>query len=159
MWQRPQSPVVIVLSLTLTAVCPSRLAASDAPLPPGARVNWDIGRAWHETTPTRERVCLNGLWRWQPAAGTQATVPDDRWGFFKVPGSWPGITDYLQKDSQVVYAHPDWRDRKLAEVSAACYQREVAVPRQWQGRPVAASVEEPKSFRPVVGCGERGGGK
>src|SRR3954470_17394373 len=157
MWQRPQSPVVIVLSLTLTAVCPSRLAASDAPLPPGARVNWDIDRAWHETTPTRERVCLNGLWRWQPAAGTQATVPDDRWGFFKVPGSWPGITDYLQKDSQVVYAHPDWRDRKLGEVSAAWDQREFAVPRQCQVRRIALSVEYLNSFAQVFVDGKKAG--
>ncbi|NPV49433.1 MAG: hypothetical protein HPY69_21020, partial [Armatimonadetes bacterium] len=43
-------------------------------LPPGVRAVWDLGKAWRETTPTRERVCLNGLWRWQPAAGPTETV-------------------------------------------------------------------------------------
>ena len=36
-------------------------------LPEGVKAVWDLDKAFHETTPTRERVCLNGLWRWQPA--------------------------------------------------------------------------------------------
>src|SRR4051812_7856681 len=64
------------------------------PLPEGVRAVWDILKANRETTPTRERICLNGLWRWQPAGAISDAVPASRWGFFKVPGSWPGITDY-----------------------------------------------------------------
>jgi hypothetical protein len=30
--------------------------------------------------------------------------PGGDWGYFKVPGCWPGVTDYMQKDSQAVYA-------------------------------------------------------
>jgi len=33
----------------------------------GVKAVWDPAKAARETTPTRERVCLNGLWRWQPA--------------------------------------------------------------------------------------------
>ena len=51
-------------------------------------------KAFREQTPTRERVCLNGLWRWQPAAAAPDTVPADRWGYFKVPG-WFYFTDAL----------------------------------------------------------------
>ena len=50
---------------------------------------WDLERAYRETTGTRERVCLNGLWRWQPGKGPADAVPTERWGYFKVPGCWP----------------------------------------------------------------------
>src|SRR5213592_3299055 len=41
--------------------------ADDAPLPVGVKAVWDRKLATVEQTPTRERICLNGLWRWQPA--------------------------------------------------------------------------------------------
>src|SRR5438128_7440205 len=39
---------------------------SEATLPPGVKAVWDLEKAHRDKTPTRERVCLNGLWRWQP---------------------------------------------------------------------------------------------
>jgi len=80
---------------------------------------WDLGKASREATATRERVCINGLWRWQPSRGME--VPAGGWGYFKVPGPWPGIGDYMQKDCQTVYPHPDWKDVKLGSISAAWY--------------------------------------
>src|SRR5258708_23527771 len=66
-------------------------------LPPDARAVWDQQQARSQATPTRQRICINGLWQWQPAMDASATtVPAEQWGYFKVPGSWPGITDYLQ---------------------------------------------------------------
>src|SRR5262249_16772945 len=85
-------------------------APPDAALPSGLSAVWDLEKAYREKTPTRERVCLNGLWRWQPAEATANSVPVDRWGYFKVPGPWPGITDYAQKDSQTLLAHPAWQN-------------------------------------------------
>src|SRR5262245_56866520 len=86
--------------LTLAGVAfrvafPAAHAAVDdaiAPLPPGVVAVWDAGRAFRESTATREKICINGLWRWQPAASDASMVPADRWGYFKVPGCWPGIT-------------------------------------------------------------------
>src|SRR6185436_14596640 len=95
-------------------------------LPTGVKAVWDFDKAYRETSPTRERICLNGLWRWQPEASS--TVPTGRWGYFKVPGSWPGITDYMQKDCQTVYTHPDWKNDRLGSISSAWYQREITVP-------------------------------
>ena len=43
-------------------------AQSVAPLPRGVKAVWNLDKAYRETTPTRERICINGLWRWQPAA-------------------------------------------------------------------------------------------
>ncbi|MCS7238305.1 MAG: carbohydrate binding domain-containing protein [Thermoguttaceae bacterium] len=107
---------------------------SEAPLPPGVKVVWDVDRAWRESTPTRERVCLNGLWRWQPAEVFADELPRENWGFFKVPGPWPGITDYMQKDFQRVIAHPAWGKISLRGVTAAWYERQFTVPEGWSGR-------------------------
>src|SRR5580692_3221658 len=75
-------------------------AIVEAPLPDGVKAVWDLDKAFRETTPTRERVCLNGLWRWQPADANAAAVPLEKWGHFKVPGFWPGHGAYVQEDSQ-----------------------------------------------------------
>jgi beta-galactosidase len=88
-------------------------------LPAGVQAVWDVGKAFHETTPTRERICLNGLWQWQPTDVPASPVPTNDWGYFKVPGCWPGITDYMQKDCQTVYAHPAWSNRKPGDVTKA----------------------------------------
>ncbi len=50
-----------------SGVVPRVVSGEDAPLPPGVHAVWDLGKAYRETTPTRERLSINGLWRWQPA--------------------------------------------------------------------------------------------
>ncbi|HYW78756.1 MAG TPA: hypothetical protein VE890_04230, partial [Thermoguttaceae bacterium] len=82
-------------------------------LPAGVQAVWAPEVAYRESTETRERMCINGLWRWQPARADSESVPSADWGYFKVPGCWPGITDYMQKDCQTVYAHPSWAGEKL----------------------------------------------
>ena len=52
-----------------------RAEQDSALLPPGVRAVWDLSKADRETTPTRERVCINGLWRWQPAETGNASAP------------------------------------------------------------------------------------
>jgi beta-galactosidase len=127
-------------------------------LPPGVTAVWDVSKAYRETTPTRERICINGLWRWQPAEQNAAdTVPGGNWGHFKVPGCWPGITDYMQKDFQTVYAHPSWQERELGGITAAWYQREITVPAKWAGRRIAVSAEYLNSYAAVYVDGKRAG--
>ena len=58
-----------LMSTPLVALC---RAQDDAPLPAGVKAVWDLEKAYREKTPTRERVCLNGLWRWQPSSETKA---------------------------------------------------------------------------------------
>lgn len=109
----PRLLCVLVFAAAFQAGEPSAV-----PLPPGVGADWSSATAWHETTLTRERLCLNGLWRWQPAAPSATIPPTNHWGWFKVPGIWPGITDWMQKDSQTVYVHPAWKDSSLRELSA-----------------------------------------
>src|SRR5579859_7914100 len=85
-----------------------------APLPEGVKAVWDADKEYRESTATRERICLNGLWQWQPAEARPEQPPADKWGWFKVPGCWPGISDYLQKDCQTVFAHPAWKSKNLS---------------------------------------------
>ncbi len=122
---------------------------AETTLPPGVQAVWDLGKAFHKTTPTRERICINGLWQWQPAEKNAENVPADNWGYFKVPGNWPGITDYMQEDTQTVYPHPSWKSQKLAGITSAWYQREIRVPPDWAGRRVELDVSYLNSYAAV----------
>jgi len=124
-------------------------------LPAGVQAVWSADLAHRDTTPTRERLCLNGLWRWQPGASSSAQPPSKSWGYFKVPGAWPGITDYMQKDAQTVFAHPDWAETRLAGITTAWYERDVEVPQSWEGRRIALSLEYLNSMATVFLDGTR----
>jgi len=126
-------------------------------LPSGVKAIWDLDKAYREKTPTRERVCINGLWRWQPARTAGDAIPSDGWGCFKVPGCWPGIGDYMQKDYQTLYAHANWKGERLADVTAAWYQREITVPAEWAGRRVTVHAEYVNSFAAVYVDGRKAG--
>ncbi len=133
---------IVSVACYVVAVAGS-LSAAEV-LPDGVKAVWDLGKSFREKTQTRERVSLNGLWRWQPAS--DEILPTVAWGYFKVPGSWPGITDYMQKDFQTLYAHPDWKNTKLGSVGAAWYQREITIPAEWAGRRIAVTTEYVNSF-------------
>jgi hypothetical protein len=128
-----------------------------APLPSGVKAVWDLDRAHRERTPSRERVCLNGLWRWQPAGAAADAVPKSGWGYFKVPGFWPGNTNYLQEDCQTLHAHPTWKNTDLRRLTAAWYQREMTVPPGWTGRRIALSLEYLNSLAVVYVDGTKAG--
>ena len=143
-----QSFVIIAFIVTsgVPGVC---RGGAVAPLAKGVSAVWDVEKAYKESTPTRERICINGLWLWQPAEENANDVPAEKWGYFKVPGSWPGITDYMQKDCQTVQAHPSWKDRNLRSITGAWYQRQVAIPAEWFGRRVTISAEYLNSYATV----------
>jgi beta-galactosidase/beta-glucuronidase len=126
-------------------------------LPSGVKAVWDLEKAHREKTATRERVCLNGLWRWQPGRGDADAVPEQGWGYFKVPGFWPGRASYIQEDCQTLYAHPKWKDGDLRGAIAAWYQRELTVPGAWAGRRIALGAEYVNSFAVVYVDGKKVG--
>ncbi len=45
-------------------------------LPNGVEAVWDLEQAYRESTNTREQICINGLWRWQPAQEDSDRMPD-----------------------------------------------------------------------------------
>jgi hypothetical protein len=124
-------------------------------LPGGVKAVWDLDKAYREKTPTRERICINGLWRWQPAKGAGDTVPTDGWGYFKVPGNWPA--DARRGGSQILYPHPSWSGESLGSVSSAWYQREVTIPSEWTGRRIALYAEYVNSLATLYIDGAKAG--
>src|SRR5271166_996493 len=126
-------------------------------LPPGVKAVWDPARAFRETTPTRERLCINGLWRWQPAADNAVQVPAEAWGYFKVPACWPGIQDYMQSDYQTLYSDPSWKNADLGEVQSAWYQRTITIPQNWAGRRISLQAEYLNSYAAVYVDGQKAG--
>jgi beta-galactosidase len=149
--------IALVAALSVVRAATPTGDAFAVPLPAGAEVVWETASALRESTATRERIYVNGLWRWQPALTDADTVPTQDWGYFKVPGPWPGITDYMQKDSQTVHVHPRWLRTRLRDVTAAWYQREIEVPAEWAGRRIALSVEYLNSFAAVYMDGQMAG--
>ena len=151
--------VSIVAAILLAAGMTNTVhrARADVPLPKGVEAVWDLDKAHHETTPTCERISINGLWRWQPADAKSDRVPGDDWGYFKVPGCWPGIADYMQKDCQTVRPHRSWQDQNLAGVAAAWHQREITVPAAWAGHRIAVHAEYLNSYAAVYLDGNRVG--
>lgn len=132
-------------------------AQPDTTLPAGVKVVWDLNKAYRQGTVTRERICLNGLWRWQPVLGVADSVPADGWGFFKVPGFWPGRTNYIQEDCQTLHVHPAWKNADLRGITAAWYQREIDVPANWAGRRITLSAEYVNSLAIVYVDGKKAG--
>jgi beta-galactosidase len=124
-------------------------------LPPGVKAVWDPAKAWRETTPTRERLCLNGLWRWQPTADDALQVPTAAWGYYKVPACWPGIQDYMQSDYQTLYPDPSWQNTNLREVQSAWYERTITIPQDWAGRRISLDVEYLNSYAEVYVDGRK----
>ncbi len=118
--------------LVLSCVAPAQ-SQPGVTLPPGVKAVWDPSKAFRETTPTRERRCINGLWRWQPAADNASQPPTSAWGYFKVPACWPGNQDYMQSDYQTLYADPGWSTTNLRDVQSAWYERTITIPKDWDG--------------------------
>jgi hypothetical protein len=106
--------------IPVAGIFPFMIELSDLILPQGISAVWDLAKAYHETTPTREKICINGLWQWQPGMINQDRPPSDNWGFFKVPGPWPRNSNYNRKDSQTVFAHPAWKDSSSESLITAC---------------------------------------
>lgn len=147
---------LLVLLGTIVAAGPAA-AQAEVALPPGVKAVWDLDKAHREKTPTRERVCLNGLWRWQPAKEGADAVPADRWGFFKVPGFWPGASSYIQEDSQILHVHPSWKSADVRNLQAAWHQRDFTVPADWAGRRIALTAAYVNSFALVFVDGKKAG--
>lgn len=132
-----------VLELDSLKIVVTRLRSTqknDEPLPAGVTNVWQMDNAWRVKTPTRERICLNGLWQFRPVAEESEVerVPgvNDCWGWFPVPGIW---TSQSTPDlwTQPLTLSPWIEERiKLANLDRAWTKRTFTVPADWSGRRV-----------------------
>ncbi|HSA00117.1 MAG TPA: glycoside hydrolase family 2 TIM barrel-domain containing protein, partial [Candidatus Paceibacterota bacterium] len=115
-----------------------RLAAAtplaDADLPAGTTLDWDRTRVV-TVNQKRARATLDGLWRFIPAAEASLEPPKAGWAYIKVPGSWQssrGKSDLVSRGGR-----PESDQYDGARVSRAWYERQVAIPAEWQGRQIS----------------------
>ena len=77
---------------------PDTAGRADLPSPDGSTESalFSLKDAEHVSTPTRDKITLNGLWRFLPVFPESGTgkVPSagSGWGWFKVPASFPELT-------------------------------------------------------------------
>ena len=146
------------LAIAVCALIAAPLAAQSAAsvqLPNGVKAVWDSAQAWHETTPTRERISINGLWRWQPALSAAQPLPETAWGYLRVPEPWPSGNQ--RSPSRFFYPHPDWTRTSLRSLTAAWYQREFTIPPEWSGRRITLYAEHLNSYAAVFLDGKPAG--
>lgn len=104
----------------------------------------------------RSRLCLNGVWQFQPASGPDAAAPDAAdWGSIRVPGTWvsrPNFPGILSRGKGAV-----WASAEKTEPTVAWYQREISVPGDWKGRTILLSLKRVSTDAVVFVDGTRCG--
>lgn len=88
---------------------------------------------------SRGRVCLNGVWKFQPAVGAAEAEPQaSAWGGIRVPGTW------LKRDNfpGIVTAGTgkNWTGFNGDAVNKAWYEKTLVIPESWTGRSVLLDV-------------------
>ncbi|MGD0746113.1 MAG: hypothetical protein ABSA45_13250, partial [Verrucomicrobiota bacterium] len=122
---------------------------ADAVLPAGTSLNWDQVKVV-PVNAKRDQASLNGIWRFMPATEGATEPPQAGWAYIRVPGSWGGggggrrgggggrgggaggASALLARGSG-----PQWENFNGAELSRAWYERQVAIPADWQGRAIS----------------------
>ncbi len=112
----------------------------NAPLPDGASKDvWGLDDAWRQTTPTREKISMNGLWGFRPVLTNEESdippAPEDCWGWFKVPAIWPSGRWDSDRGAQNVVLSPWLKENsENAVLDQAWYKRKITVPRSFEGK-------------------------
>ena len=106
-------------------------------------------------TGARAEICLNGIWRFMPAAGPAAEQPTADWGHIRVPGDWrntPARPGIVKKGTG-----PAWADFNSDELPTAWYERKFIVPKEWDGRGIMLDFQRISTDAIVFVNGKRCG--
>ena len=137
---------------------------ANAPLPEGAPADAEsLDGAWRETTPTRTRLSLNGLWRIRPAfaddpAG-RVPGPSDCWAWDRVPAVWPEPSDGAFMASRALAPYFEDHPGRLAKIlpQRAWYARTLTFPPAAKGQRTAVTFDMVASRAVVYVDGRRAG--
>jgi hypothetical protein len=162
---KPPLPRASVCGTALACLALSATGAptgGDAPCPVPAP--WSFHDAAWQRSAARERVCLNGFWRFWPDDNA-GKIPDadTGWCWMKVPGSWPtshrwGLFPYpfvpvmsarWAKELPIDIDRGNWHSKNNAvgepipfdQVQRAWYQREITFPSRWEGKRILLSAD------------------
>ncbi|MDA3923585.1 MAG: hypothetical protein PF904_02665 [Kiritimatiellae bacterium] len=126
------------LSLKVSRV--RAMAPSDLPVPVGYVGDPEsLEGAYTLKTGEREKVCLNGLWRFRPVfeeeKGEAVPAKGDSWGWFKIPGIWPEGKWEFDGGVQNVWFDP-WveENHEPKPFDQAWYKRTLTIPADWKDR-------------------------
>ena len=139
----------------------------DLPSPDGSpdEVLFSLKDAERTVTPMREKVTLNGLWRFFPVFretdASSVPAPGSGWGYFKVPASFPELTQRAMgpgANNNIVYL--PGKIRRMAQkekIREAWYRRTVAVPASWNGRRIRLLIDMLQSVGTIFVDGKKAG--
>lgn len=96
---------------------------------------FSLDDAAHIRTAHREKISLNGLWRFLPVFDRrqEALPAAEGWGWFKVPAAWP---DCSNPSNDHLFYLPAREEELLRKQPLHCgwYERDFTVPAEWKGR-------------------------
>lgn len=146
---------------------PDTAGRADLPSPDGSPESalFSLKDAEHISTSTRDKITLNGLWRFLPvfqkAATTEVPSSGSGWGWFKVPGSFPELTQRAMgpgANNNIVYLPATLKMQARKEkIREAWYRRTVAVPQEWSGRRIRLLIDMLQSTGTVYIDGKKAG--
>ena len=147
-WRRKYLCTAVSLVLCFGGV-QSVASGDDALLRGGVKAVWDMDKAYHETTPTSERISINGLWRWQPADDVGDTRPGRQLGILQGPGALvvqqPDSLSASDLERQEPEEMPTWPGTS----------GDITIPDAWQGRRIAVYAEYVNSYAAVYLDGKK----
>ncbi len=150
---------------TMACLALSAVAAADggdAPCP--VKNPWSLDDATWQQSAERERVSLNGFWRFWPD-DHNGIIPQngEGWCWMKVPGSWPTshrwglfpyafvpiMSDRWAQELPIDIYRGNWHSKNnnagepipFDHVQRAWYQREISLPSAWRGKRILFSAE------------------
>ena len=139
----------------------------DLPSPDGSsdEALFSLKDAERTVTPMREKVTLNGLWRFFPVFhetdASSVPAPGSGWGYFKVPASFPELTQRAMgpgANNNIVYLPGRIRQMaKKEKIREAWYRRTVAVPASWNGRRIRMLIDMLQSVGTIFVDGKKAG--
>ncbi|NMA47631.1 MAG: hypothetical protein GX945_13825 [Lentisphaerae bacterium] len=137
-----ESGTVEFKDISFTVVAERVTGPVDAACPPEAGDAMSISDAWRRQTPTREKVCLNGLWQFRPVlkSDVEDKVPatGDNWGWFRVPSVWPVRWTDVGTQNAILSPYLETELSQDDDLSTqAWFLRRFTVPTDWQNRDIA----------------------
>ncbi len=149
----------------LMAVIRNRVTEpGNAPLPKGATADAEsLDGAWRETTGTRSRFSLNGLWRCRPSLeGEDAGFvpgPADNWAWEQVPNVWPEPkkSPFAASEQLAPWFEDHPADMARIRPDRAWYGRTVTLPASAEGKRVSMTFDVVASRAVVYLDGVRAG--
>jgi len=118
---------------------------ADMPLPKDAKNIWEPSDSWKLKNDSREKICINGLWRFLPETTGMTKIPAEGkgWGWFKVPGIWPKAKDWNTSAAAQKLILPEEIKEKvdISKLEQAWYKRDIYIPASWKDRKIVLDFE------------------